>query len=95
MKWLRHKHGHIIDEKGNTVYFRSIHTLCSGTVEKISQAERNTDLACAAPELLFSLEEMVADWDDELSQEAQVDFVGRARRAISKAKGERYEEDGD
>lgn len=53
----------------------------------IEEQKANAMLIAASKELLFSLEEMVADWDDELSQEAQIDFVGRAREAIKKARG--------
>lgn len=56
MKWHRDKWGHIIDENGKEVRFRSVSILSSSSDERLDQAERNTDLICASPALLEALE---------------------------------------
>lgn len=54
--WSRDKYGNLVDAKGESVLFRSVSTLSSGTDDRIAMAEANTDLAAAAPELLEALE---------------------------------------
>lgn len=76
--WSRDKYGHIVDASGKDVMFRSISISCAGN--SVAEAEKNSDLTAAAPELLALLVE---------SQES-IGGNWRARRdaVIAKALGE-------
>jgi len=99
--WLRDKYGNVTNAAGDRIAFRSVTVVCSGPRERISEAEANTDLATAAPDLLDALEEAVKDlvavqinaraaarYDGEWSgvSEAIQPSVDRARAAIDKAR---------
>ena len=53
--WKRSDYGQIVDSDGKDVCFRSVTTMCSGSEESIAEAEANTDLIAAAPDLLAAL----------------------------------------
>lgn len=54
--WARDKYGHVIGKDGRDIDFRSLSILCSGEPERLSEAEANTTLAAASPELLKALQ---------------------------------------
>jgi len=87
--WSRDKYGAMIDAMGDSVILRGTTTFCSGSDDRMAIAEANTDLACAAPELLEALEvvlnagrgtsgRIILDAEDE----------ALARAAIARARGE-------
>lgn len=54
--WHRDKYGRICDKNGEEIVLRSVAVLCSGSPERIAEAEANTNLASSAPDLLEALE---------------------------------------
>lgn len=58
--WERTPYGQIVGRDRREVCFRGVTTLCSGSSEAIAEAEANTDLISAAPDLLASLEGLLA-----------------------------------
>jgi hypothetical protein len=54
--WFRDQYGNMLAKSGDRVVFRSVTTVCSGSDERIAEAEANTTLATSAPELLEALE---------------------------------------
>lgn len=97
--WIQDKHGSIVDCNGDGVSFRGVSTLCAGTKERIEEAEANTILACAAPDLLEALESAndqmqmaYACVEDGRYDEALLHLGSMSRirhAALSKAKGEK------
>ena len=83
--WSRDKYGSMIDAAGESVILRGTTTLCSGSDDRMAMAEANTDLACAAPELLDALKSIV-QWVEQGDYEES--FLSDARAAIAKARGE-------
>lgn len=53
--WRRDQYGSVKDSAGNPVHTRGFTTLCAGSTDAVAEAEANTDLATAAPELLEAL----------------------------------------
>lgn len=84
MKWHRDKFGHIFDESGQEVSFRSLSILCSASDERIDQAERNTDLIASAPQLLDMLERIASTHQFELDD----NMLNEAVKLIAAAKGQ-------
>lgn len=82
--WRRDKYGNVVDANGEEVLFRSIGICASGSGERVARAERNTDLAVAAPDLL-RVAELLVDWLDE--EEGAHKLCDAARAAIAKAAG--------
>ena len=86
--WRRDKYGHIVDADGRSVMFRSISICCAGHRDEVEQAERNTDLAAAAPALLAAtqdaLHELTAPHRNETSRQHAADAL---RAVILKATG--------
>lgn len=83
--WLQNKYGSVVDRAGDGVQFRGVSTLCSGSDERIEEAEANTRLIAAAPDLLEALEDCV-----QAMQMFRVNgqILVNAKAAIAKAKGE-------
>jgi hypothetical protein len=79
--WKRDKYGHVVDERGRDINFRSMSSLCSGSEERMAEAEANTTLASAAPDLLAALQGVLRVAD------RATDEFDAARAAISKALG--------
>ena len=92
--WKRSDYGQIVDPDGKDVCFRSVTTMCSGSEESIAEAEANTDLIAAAPDLLAELREARetilqlknSRWSE--CEGSDVEWVGDIDAAISKATGE-------
>lgn len=84
--WKRDKYGHIVDSNGDDVLFRSISIACSGG-NHVAQAEANSDLTAAAPELLEALQAIVKSLvdQDEEGLIGHAEPIISARAAISKA----------
>lgn len=87
--WSRDKYGYMIDANGESIVLRGTTTLCSGSSDRLEMAEANTDLACAAPELLAALERLVRNgqkqsWGDHYPADME-----NAYAAIEKARGEK------
>lgn len=87
--WLRDKYGTVLTPSGDRVTFRSVTITCSGTDERIAEAEANTTLAAAAPDLLEALEMIVAEADSYTARTGKpvYNWLDQARAAISKARG--------
>lgn len=77
--WTRGKYGHVVDSSGKDVGFRSVMIICAGS--GIAEAEKNTDLIAAAPELLAALQRCL-DYGSMTGDESVAD---QARAAIAKA----------
>lgn len=82
--WTRDSYGHIVDRAGQDVRFRSLTILASSSQERIAQAEANTDLAAAAPELLANLQFAVKLMRPIFGGSAQVEHM---ESVIAKATG--------
>lgn len=85
--WSRDKYGHIVDAKGDAVHFRSVTISCAGN--GIAEAERNTDLAAAAPELLAALTALLAmcERQADFNDDGDGGMFERSHAAIAKATG--------
>lgn len=87
------KYGSIVDRNGEGVKFRGVSTLCTGTDEAIAEAEANTTIATAAPDLLEALEDACSDlWlqiESKHGPKAASEYpsIVKAKAAIAKAKG--------
>ena len=92
--WSRDKYGAMIDAMGDSVILRGTTTFCSGSDDRMAIAEANTDLACAAPELLEALLDIVNDYCDRFDMTSpstnpgMKHVVQAGREAIAKARGE-------
>ncbi|EWC39591.1 hypothetical protein [Stutzerimonas stutzeri] len=87
--WLRDEYGNVVAGSGDRVAFRSVTTVCSGTDERISEAEANTTLIASAPDLLEALEMIVAEADSYTAMTGKpvYNWLDQARAAIAKARG--------
>ena len=84
--WKRDKYGSVIGANGSDVLFRGVAVLASGSDESMREAESNTDLLVAAPELLEALENALFVLE---ATGGGYDYVtSSVRRAIAKARGE-------
>ena len=81
--WSRDKYGAMIDAMGDSVILRGTTTLCSGSDDRMAIAEANTDLACAAPELLEAL--VMARY--HVSMSGTGEELAQVEEAIAKARG--------
>ena len=84
--WQRSDYGQIVDQNGSDVLFRSVATMCSGSEDSITEAEANTDLIAAAPDLLHELQE-VLEWALVEKAPLREQEIQSIRAAIDKAKG--------
>lgn len=73
------------DEKANN---KAIVSMQFTSALGLAESTANAHLIAAAPELHEALSDMVLDWDHELPEDRYADFVGRARKALAKARGE-------
>ena len=87
---FRDKYGHIVDESGKDVLFRGVSIACAGS--SVPEAEKNSDLIAAAPDLLDALQKIMGAIDrceaeDEASliDEFTEEMETSARAAIAKA----------
>ena len=90
--WHRDEYGCVVDKSGEPVSFRTVSILCSGSPERIAEAEANTTLATASHDLLEALEWAMKcgrlDYQKRTgSNNAYCDAVDRARSAIARARG--------
>lgn len=88
--WVQDKWGRLQTEGGQDVLLRGITTISSGSDELIAEAEANTRLVSAAPEILDALEDAVNRLTSSLILlKCDDDFIkketAKARAAISKA----------
>ncbi|MFU7023757.1 hypothetical protein ACM75T_30090 [Pseudomonas aeruginosa] len=83
--WCQDKWGSLMTEGGQDVLLRGITTISAGSDERIAEAEANTRLISAAPELLEALEACVARITEEVADAEFLDEVEQARAAIAKA----------
>ncbi|EMD8986195.1 hypothetical protein VW608_005867 [Pseudomonas aeruginosa] len=88
--WRLDKWGSLQTEGGQNVLLRGITTISSGSDELIAEAEANTRLTSAAPELLDALEDAVNRLTSSLILlKCDDDFIkketAKARAAIAKA----------
>lgn len=78
--WSRDKYGCLIDASGKDVYLRSVSIACSGRESFIAEAEANTDLVAASPELLAVADRLVREG-------LSTSLINEAKAAIAKATG--------
>lgn len=81
--WKRDKYGSVIGANGSDVLFRGVAVLASGSDESMREAESNTDLLVAAPDLY---EALVAIYDAWYNLDGS-DYR-RLKAALAKANGE-------
>lgn len=93
--WKRDKYGALVAINGEPVILRGTTTLCSGSDDRMMEAEANTDLAAAAPEFLEALSELVKSNEDHNARVAAIfgkptgwhdGYLDKARAAIAKAR---------
>ena len=53
--WARDKYGNVIGPDGRDILFRGVSILGSGSDKRLAEAEANTAIAAAAPDLLEAL----------------------------------------
>jgi hypothetical protein len=66
--WLRDKYGAVRTTDDKDVLFRNMACLSAGSDERMAEAEANTDLAAAAPQMLAALERAKA-WIEDAMEE--------------------------
>lgn len=87
--WGQDKWGSLQTEGGQDVLLRGITTISAGSHERIAEAEANTRLISAAPELLEALQDLDAlRGPFPPSDEAVEDAWRKASAAIAKATGQ-------
>ncbi|HGO9514213.1 hypothetical protein [Pseudomonas aeruginosa] len=87
--WGQDKWGSLQTEGGQDVLLRGITTISAGSDERIAEAEANTRLISAAPELLEALQDLDAlRGPFPPSDEAVEDAWRKASAAIAKATGQ-------
>ena len=94
--WSRDKYGHVIDAHGESILLRSVSIACSGKM--VDEAEKNTNLIAAAPELLEACKRMMLWFEVEDDHSKMPEFMHRvdlcnqvemlASAAIAKATGD-------
>ncbi|HCL3801970.1 TPA: hypothetical protein N2B48_006062 [Pseudomonas aeruginosa] len=77
--WCQDKWGSLMTEGGQDVLLRGITTISAGSDERIAEAEANTRLISAAPELLEALVALVE------CKQTTPELWEAARAAIAKA----------
>lgn len=80
--WCKDKWGSLMTEGGQDVLLRGITTISAGSDERIAEAEANTRLISAAPELLEALQVCIQQITALCSAD---DVPDQARAAIAKA----------
>ncbi|MCO2196616.1 hypothetical protein FA389_08020 [Pseudomonas aeruginosa] len=80
--WCQDKWGSLMTEGGQDVLLRGITTISAGSDERIAEAEANTRLISAAPELLEALQVCIQQITALCSAD---DVPDQARAAIAKA----------
>ena len=76
--WSSDKYGHIVSPSGD-VMFRSLSILASSSAERMAEAEANTTLAAAAPDLLAALQGFMQNgMDGPAEYEAAVLAISKA-----------------
>lgn len=63
--WERRKYDEVQGADCRPVYFRSVTTLAAGPQDMIDEAEANTQLAIAAPDLVEALEKILTLIDNQ------------------------------
>lgn len=98
--WKRSDYGQIVGPSGRGVLFRSMRIICSGSEKDIAEAEANTNLIAAAPDLLAALAtcqkalammiepKSISATSPQCAWAAAVEAETKARAAISRATGE-------
>ncbi|KRU69629.1 hypothetical protein AN449_02525 [Pseudomonas aeruginosa] len=80
--WCQDKWGSLMTEGGQDVLLRGITTISAGSDERIAEAEANTRLISAAPDLLEALQVCIQQITALCSAD---DVPDQARAAIAKA----------
>ncbi len=80
--WCQDKWGSLMTEGGQDVLLRGITTISAGSDERIAEAEANTRLISAAPDLLEALQACIQQITALCSAD---DVPDQARAAIAKA----------
>ncbi|HHK0948622.1 hypothetical protein ISD85_03240 [Pseudomonas aeruginosa] len=80
--WCQNKWGSLMTEGGQDVLLRGVTTISAGSDERIAEAEANTRLISAAPELLEALQSCIQQITALCSAD---DVPDQARAAIAKA----------
>ncbi|HDY5291763.1 TPA: hypothetical protein RQ679_003194 [Pseudomonas aeruginosa] len=89
--WRQDKWGSLTTEGGQDVLLRGITTISAGSDERIAEAEANTRLISAAPELLEALQGMLEVYGGQYNDDclpkssSELDLIQQARDAIAKA----------
>ncbi|MFU5179168.1 hypothetical protein ACM7XV_21165 [Pseudomonas aeruginosa] len=88
--WCQDKWGSLMTEGGQDVLLRGITTISAGSDERIAEAEANTRLISAAPELLEALIAMEREKSDYMTRnnlgDPALERTNKlARAAIAKA----------
>jgi len=78
--WSRDRYGHVVGPDGEDVRFRSLAIAASGSAERPAEAEANTDLIAAAPDLLEALQATRGQWIHSVN-------AAQCLAAIAKATG--------
>ncbi|HGW5815188.1 hypothetical protein [Pseudomonas aeruginosa] len=91
--WGQDKWGSLQTEGGQDVLLRGITTISAGSDERIAEAEANTRLIAAAPELLEALIAMEREKSDYMTRnnlgDPAIETTNKlARAAIAKATGQ-------
>jgi hypothetical protein len=83
--WSRDKFGNVVDAAGERVGFRGVTIVCSGAPERVAEAEANTDLSVAAPDLLAAVRLMLEAYDDGVQPDWAQPAIKASHAAITKA----------